>query len=111
MCIRLWGPNRRAQHCQPKGELQFLVQFRGEDGIAVMDQEPIWMITGDGFAELLQCPLGGRVTGHVAVQNAAAANFHGHKDKQHLEAGCDRNQEVAGDDALRMILDEGHPVL
>src|SRR5262245_34281053 len=37
MCIRLRRPKRRAQHFQPKGELQFLVQFRREDRIAVAD--------------------------------------------------------------------------
>ena len=59
MRIRMRCPNWRAHHSQAKGELQFLIQFRREDRIAVVDQEPLRMITGDGFAEPLQ--------GHLAV--------------------------------------------
>jgi hypothetical protein len=48
---------------------------------------------------------------HVVVKNATAANFHHDEDKQHLKSDRDCNQEITGHDSLRMILDEGLPML
>ena len=76
-----------------------------------MDQELVRMVAWNGFSELLQRPLCGRMRGHVVVENTAAADFHDKKDEQHLEPDSHGNQKVAGNDPLGMILDEGSPVL
>ena len=52
-----------------------------------------------------------RMSRHVVGKNAAAADFHHHQDKQHLESDRDYNQKVTGHDSWRMIFDEGLPVL
>jgi len=69
------------------------------------------MVTGNGFPELLRCPICGGMRGHVVVQNTAAADFHNEKDEQHLEPDRHGNQKIAGDDPLGMILDERSAVL
>jgi hypothetical protein len=68
------------------------------------------MVTGNGFPELLQCPICGGMRGHVVVQNTAAADFHHEKDEQHLEPDRHGDQKIAGHDPLGMILDERSPV-
>jgi hypothetical protein len=76
-----------------------------------MDQELVRMVAWNGFSELLQRPLCGRMRGHVAMENTTAPYLHHDENIEHPESGRDRNQEVTSDDALCMILDEGSPVL
>src|SRR5664280_3496455 len=76
-----------------------------------MDQELVRMVAWNGFSELLQCPLCGRTRGHVVMENTTAPDLHHDENIEHPESGRARNQEVTSDDALRMILDEGSPVL
>src|ERR1017187_2139984 len=76
-----------------------------------MDQELVRMVAWNGFWELLQRPLCGRMRGHVVVENTTAPYLHHDKNIEHPESGRDRNQKVASDHALCMILDEGCPVL
>ena len=68
------------------------------------------MSLGNGFPELLQCPICGGMRGHVVVQTAAA-DFHNDKDDQHVEPDSHGDQKIAGHDSLGMILDERSPVL
>src|SRR5450759_4340058 len=76
-----------------------------------MDQELVRMVAGNGFSQLLQFPLCGRMCSHVVMQNTTAPYLHHDENIEHPESGRDRNQEVTSDDALRMILDEGSPML
>ena len=82
---RRWRPHGSAQNLHIKVILQLLVQLPREDRIAVVDQELITMVIGNGFPALLQCPVWRGMRGHVVVQNTAAADFHHEKDQQHLE--------------------------
>src|ERR1019366_964042 len=95
----------------PKRALELLVQIPREDRIAVMDQELVRMVAWDGFSQLLQRPLCGGMRGHVVMKNPTASYLHHDENIEHPESGRDRNQEVTSDDALRMILDEGSPVV
>ena len=49
--------------------------------------------------------------GNAAVQNPAAANLHDQQHVQDLEASRDRDQKVAGDDRLRVIVNKGPTML
>ncbi len=109
--VRFRCPHRRAQHSRPKRAFELLIQLRREDRIASMDQELVRMVAWNGFSELLQRPLRGRMCGHVVMENPTAFYLHHDENIQHPESGRDRNQEVTSHDALRMILDEGSPVL
>ena len=55
--VRRWCPRGSAQNLQIKVTLQLLVQLPREDRIAVVDQELITMVTGNGVPELLQRPI------------------------------------------------------
>ena len=59
----------------------------------------------------LQRPICCGIRGHVVVHNTAATEFHCDENIEHLESYGHRHQDVTSDDALRMILDEGSPVL
>src|ERR1700730_17923546 len=49
--------------------------------------------------------------GNVAMQNPAAADLHDQQHVQDLERSRDRNQKVAGDDRLSVIVNKGPPML
>jgi hypothetical protein len=83
--ICLWSSHWRAQNLQVEVILQLLVQLPREDRIAIVDQELIRMVARDGFAELLHCPGGGRMSRHVVVEDTPAADFHCEEDIEHLE--------------------------
>src|ERR1700730_4705467 len=48
---------------------------------------------------------------NVAVQNPAAADLHDQQHVQDLEASRDRDQKVASDDRLSVIVNKGPPML
>ena len=73
-----------AQNLQLKDTLKLLVQLPREDRIAVVDQELIRMVAGDGFPELLQCPVRGWMRSHVVIDNAATPDLHHQKNIKHL---------------------------
>src|SRR5215468_2799427 len=53
--IGLRRPYRRLAHPQPQ-VADALVELVREDAIAVMDEEAIGMVSGNRFAQLLECP-------------------------------------------------------
>ena len=96
---------------QFKITLQFLVQLTREDRIAVVDQEPITVVTRDGFSELLRRPGDGRMRRRVVMEDTTAAYLYHEENIKHPEIGPSRNEEVAGDDPSNMVLDERSPAL
>src|SRR5580700_9432564 len=54
--IRLRCPDWSAYDPQPKRVPQFLVQVRGKDRVAVVNQEPVRVIARDGLPQLLRVP-------------------------------------------------------
>ena len=69
-CVRLGRSNRSLQKTDSEA-FQCRVQARGEDTIAIVDDEAVGMIEGQELTELLGGPLGGEVLSDVAVQDPA----------------------------------------
>ena len=69
-CVRLGRSSRSLQNSNAE-TLQCRVESRGEDSIAVVDDEVVGMIEHEELPELLGGPLGGRVLSDVAVQDPA----------------------------------------
>ena len=66
----------RAQDPQPKTAFELLVPLPREDRIAVMDQELVSIVAGNGFSQLLQRARCGGVCGHVVMENPTAPYLH-----------------------------------
>jgi len=79
--------------------------------MSIMNEEPVFVIARYCFSKLLNRPFGRRMRGHVAVVNATRANLHHDEYIKDAETSCDRNHEVTRQQRLRMISDEGVPVL
>jgi hypothetical protein len=54
---------------------QFVVKLRREDRIAIMDKKAVLALIRHRFANLLQGPIRGGVSGHIAVQNPTRSQF------------------------------------
>ena len=76
-----------------------------------MDQEPIGVIRGNGFTQLLQRPLRRRMRGHIDMQQAAAYVFNDHKHLEDAEGRGDSDTEVTHHDRLSMVTQKGRPAL
>src|SRR5687768_8464558 len=88
-----------------------LVEFSGEDRIAVMYQEAVAVVSWDRVTRLLQRPAACWVRGHADMQDSAAGVFHHHKYVERLEGGRDHHAEVTGNDRLGMVAHKGSPAL
>ncbi len=60
--------------------VQFSVEARRKDPVAVVDQESVRVVGGEKLAELLSGPVGGWMGGDVGVQNAAGVDLHRDED-------------------------------
>jgi hypothetical protein len=67
--IGLWRLRRSAQHSYSDALHQFLIDFRRENRIAIMDHKAMRILAGQCLAKLLQRPLGRRMSSDIAVQN------------------------------------------
>ena len=86
-----------------------LVEMTREDGVSIVEQESVWLSVPDHLPQLLQGPGRSRMRGDVAMDQAAAAVLDDHEYIQHAERRCDRDEEIAGDDSLRVQAQEGRP--
>ena len=101
-CIGLGALGRRFE--DPESKMVYvLVELLGENAVAVMQQEAVAMGSGDGFAQLLERPLGCGMGRHIAVQNAARGMLHHDKHVEQTKGGCDHQAKVTRDDRLGMI--------
>ena len=69
------------------------------------------MVVRQSLPEPLQRPVGGPMSGHVAVENSPRPDFHDHENVQSAEADRDHGEEVARRDRLGVIADERQPPL
>jgi hypothetical protein len=69
------------------------------------------MVVCKEFAELLSGPFRRWMIGHVDMQNPPRANLHRYEDVDHPKSRADGNVEVAGNDGLRMVVNERRPTL
>jgi hypothetical protein len=88
-----------------------LVEWLGENAVAVMQQKTVTMVNRDGFTQLLQRPVRRRVCCHIAMHNTAGRMFHQDKDVEHVKGGRDHHAKVAGDDGLGIVVDKRPPTL
>jgi hypothetical protein len=72
--VRRWGSRGRPQDAHAK-VFQRFIHSRREDGIAVVNQEPIGMIEIQELAELLRGPFRGGVFRDINVEHPAGADF------------------------------------
>jgi hypothetical protein len=76
--IGLRGAYRRSQHSQ--AQRPYLpVQSRRENAVAVVNQETLTMVAGNGFPKLLHRPNCAWVGRDIAVHDPARADLHHHE--------------------------------
>src|SRR5919106_132880 len=83
-----------------------LVNCFGENGISVMDEHAVCMVSRDRFTELLYGPLRSGMRRDVDVNESATGEFNHHEHIEHAEGRRDHHTEVTGHDALGVITDE-----
>ena len=57
--------------------------------MSIMQEEPAIALSGKRFPKLLQCPFGGRMFGHIEMDESPGPNLKSDKDIQDPEACCD----------------------
>jgi hypothetical protein len=77
-----------------------------EDRIAIVDQILLLRVPNH-LPELLQRPRSARARSDVHVGQASGAVLYDDEHVQHPERGRDGDEEVAGEDGGRMVLQEG----
>jgi len=108
VCAR--RPDRRFQRPDAH-RLDRIVDVPREDGVAIVDEPAIAVVTGDGLSELLESPLRCGMLRDVEMQQTPAAELHDDEHVQDLEAGGHDREEVAGNNGLSMVADKGGPAL
>ena len=76
-----------------------------------MDDESISFVASDAFSKLLQSPIGSWMSGDIEVKNTSSCDFNNDEDIDQLKGCRDNDEEVTGDDGIRMVAHEGHPAL
>jgi hypothetical protein len=103
--IGLGTPHWRSEYLQPQIAYA-LVELLGEDRIAVMNQETVWVISWDRSAQLLQRPPCRGVRGHSDVEDSTCLVFHDDKNIKLARGRRDHDAEVTRDDRLGMVADK-----
>src|ERR1700686_3848958 len=75
-----------------------------------MQHEAMRTISRKYVAQLLHHPGGRRLASHVEVQNRAATGVRGEEAGGPLEGQRGYGEEIAGDDGLAVVDQEGRPV-
>src|SRR5262249_21685122 len=88
-----------------------LVKLRGENAVPVVQEKTVAMVSRNGFTQLLECPGGRGMRGHIHVEDTARGMFHQHKHVEETKGRRDHDAEVAGDDHLRIVTHKGAPAL
>jgi len=86
------------------------VECLREDAVAIVDEEPIFVLRWDRFSKLLERPLSGRMRGHVAVQDLSRSVLHHNQYVEHSKRRGHRDAKVASDDGLGMVAKSGRSV-
>ena len=80
--------------------LDRLIEFPGEDAVAVMEQELIPVLQTARLAQLLQRPGGARMSCDVAVDQATTSMLDDHEHVQRAETRGNGDSKVTGNDSL-----------
>ena len=104
------GPYRRFYHVQPH-MTHALVDVFGEDGIPVMDEHAVGVISRDCFSELLDGPLRRGMGRDIDVKEPSARMLNHYKHIEDAECRGDRYAEVTRHNAFSMIAEKCGPAL
>src|SRR5208283_3072674 len=102
---------RSGQHFMDAYVSHLFSEFKAEDSITVAQQVTRELVKGKGLPQLLSCPLGSRVGGHIEVQNATPVVGQYQKHVKHLETDGGHREEVDRDHLREVVLQESAPGL
>ncbi len=108
--VRARRLNRRPQTLDSKA-CDASAEVGTPDPVPVMDQVSRLAVPGCGFDQLPPDPRGGRVGGHLEVEQLAPAMTDEEDDVEGLEGQGLDHEEVGGPDRLGMVGKEGAPAL
>ena len=87
------------------------VELGRKDSIAIVDEERVTMVRGDGFPQLLQRPRRCWVLRHITVHNPSGLVFDNCQYTEHAKRCGHDDTEVTGQYGCRMVTKEGRPAL
>src|SRR5467141_1916375 len=102
---------RRRQNFADAHASHLVSEVIAKDSIAVPQQVARELVKGKCLPQLLSRPLGGRVGGHIEVQDAAPVMGQHQKHIKDLETDSGHREEVDGDQLLGVILQKCAPGL
>ena len=105
------GGARRGQYFADAHVSHLFSEVIAEDGIAVAEQVTQELVEGKSLPQLLSRPLGRRMGGHIAMDNATSVMGQYQKHVKNLETNSRHSEEVDGDQLLGVILQKGAPGL
>jgi hypothetical protein len=79
--------------------------------VSIVKEKLIIAIAGKCFPQLLERPLSCRMFGHVEVNGRSRSDLNRDEYIEDTETRCYGNKEIAGYDAMGMIVEEGRPSL
>src|ERR1017187_7074328 len=95
ICALPWRTRRR-QHFFYRHVSHLFSEVLTEDRIAVPQQVARELVKGKCVPQLLSSPLGGRVAGHIEVNNAATIVGQNQEHVKDVEPDCGDSEEVDG---------------
>src|SRR5207253_2990 len=101
---------RRSQHFDTQRPDR-VIEMLGEDLVSVMDKILVPAFLPNHRTQLLEGPVRARVRRYVYMRQPPCAVLDDDKHVQHPERRSDRNEEVACENRLCMVLQEGGPAL
>ena len=108
--VCLGSPEWRLQYPQLH-PLQGGIEIGRVNAVAIMNEKVLRLFAGNHLSELLKCPGGRGMIGHVEVSNPSGSYLHDHKDIEDSKVGGHDDEEIAGQDRLGVISHECHPPL
>jgi len=76
-----------------------------------MNDEMLWLLATDYLSKLLQRPLGRGMRGPVEMSDPTSIHLHDDENVEQLKTRRDAHEEIAGENGLSMIPNEGPPAL
>jgi len=91
--------------------LDRFIQTGRESLVSIVQQKLVILIAREGFPQLLQGPLRRRMFGDIEVQQTSGSDLEGNEYIKDAETHRHGNEEVAGDNSMCMVPEEGRPAL
>jgi hypothetical protein len=102
--------NRRSQYVDAPA-LDRFIQTGRERLVSIVQQKLVILIAREGFPQLLQSPLRRRMFGDIEVKQTSGSDLEGDEYIKDTETHRHGNEEVAGDNFMCMVPEEGRPAL